>query len=67
MYTLQYRFKQTNGRYTKWYRVSDHDYRDEATEALAQHVIEFFTFSARVVSQTGREIGHYKYNSPAVA
>ena len=67
MYTLQYRFKQVNGRYTKWYDVSSHDYRDEATEALAQHVVEFFTFSARVVTEQGREIGHYKYNHPAVA
>jgi len=65
MYTLQYRFREVNGRYTKWYNVSTHDHKDDATGALAQHIVEFSTFNARVVTEQGREIGHYKYSRPA--
>ena len=61
MYTLQYRFKQVNGRYTKWFKVSDHEQRTDAKIALGAHVAEFWSMSARVIDNTGRVYGEYKY------
>lgn len=49
MYTLEYRFKQTNKRWSHWFTESQHDDKFQAVQALGQHVSKFETFSVRVV------------------
>ena len=62
MYTLQYRFRQErNGRLTKWYTVSSHDTAREGRQALGQHITEFATFDARLITSDGKTLGAYKY------
>jgi hypothetical protein len=62
MYTLEYRWKrQSSGRYTQWYTVSEHESRDDAKRALGERIAELWTFSARVVDPTGKTVGQYKY------
>jgi len=62
MYTLQYRFRQeSNGRFTKWYTVSKHLTVKEGRQALGQHVTEFASFDARLITSDGDTLGAYKY------
>jgi predicted HicB family RNase H-like nuclease len=63
MYTLQYRFRQqSNSRLTKWFKVSQHVYLEEARQALSQHIAEFSTFNARLITNDGDTLGEYKYS-----
>ena len=62
MYTLQYRFREVNGRLTKWFLESKHETRQQAKEALGQHVANFYTFNARVIDESGKTLGEYKYS-----
>ena len=62
MYTLQYRFRENNGRLTKWFLESKHETRQQAKEALGQHIINFYTFNARVIDESGKTLGEYKYS-----
>jgi hypothetical protein len=62
MYTLSYRFKESKGRrWSKWFKVSEHEIISEAREALGQHIVEFPSFSARLVNSEGKTLGDYKY------
>lgn len=62
MYTLEYRYKRPNKRWTAWFAESQHDDRFEACKALGQHVSKFETFSVRVVSrENDRVIAEYKF------
>jgi hypothetical protein len=62
MYTLQYRFKENKGRQdSKWYRVSEHEIIGEARQALGQHIAEFPSFNARLITSEGKTLGDYKY------
>jgi hypothetical protein len=49
MYTLEYRYKRPNNRWTSWFAESQHKGRFEAVQALGRHVSKFETFSVRVV------------------
>lgn len=49
MYTLEYRYKRPNNRWTVWFAESQHDDKFEAIKALGQHVSTYETFSVRVV------------------
>ena len=49
MYTLEYRFKRPNNRWTSWFTESQHGGKYEAIQALGRHVSKFETFSVRVV------------------
>lgn len=49
MYTLEYRYKRPNNRWTSWFTESQHDGKYDAVQALGQHVSKFETFSVRVV------------------
>lgn len=62
MYTLQYRFREVNGRLTKWFLESKHETRQQAKEALGQHIANFYTFNARVIDESGKTLGEYKYS-----
>ena len=62
MYTVQYRFKENGGkRYSKWFKVSRHEIVSEARDALAQHIVEFPSFNARLITNEGKTLGDYKY------
>jgi len=61
MYTLQYRFRQTNGRFTKWYNVSKHETVSEGRQALGLHIVEFASLNARLLTSEGKALGEYKY------
>ena len=61
MYTLEYRWRNDNGRLTRWFKESTHETRDEAKDALGAHVAKFFSMNARVVHESGRVLGEYKY------
>lgn len=62
MYTLQYRFRNDNGRLTRWFLESKHETRQQAKEALGQHVASFFSMNARIINETGETLGEYKYS-----
>jgi hypothetical protein len=62
MYTLQYRFRKDNGRLTRWFLESKHETRQQAKEALGQHVATFFSFNARIINEAGETLGEYKYS-----
>jgi hypothetical protein len=62
MYTLEYRYRQDNGRLTRWFFESRHETRDEAKQALGAHVAKFFSMNARVTRETGEVLGEYKYS-----
>jgi len=49
MYTLEYRYKRTNKRWSHWFAESRHENQFEAVQALGRHVSKFETFSVRVV------------------
>ena len=49
MYTLEYRYKRPNNRWTVWFAESEHKGRFDAVQALGRHVSKFETFSVRVV------------------
>ena len=63
MFTVEYRFKENKGRrYSKWFTVSSHDTIRQGRKALAQHIVEFDSFDARLVYQhSGKVLGAYKY------
>lgn len=62
MYTLQYRYKKTNKRWTMWFTDSRHDDQWEAIKALGTHVRIYETFSVRVVCrETDKVIAEYKF------
>ena len=62
MYTLQYRYKRTNKRWTAWFAESQHDDQWEAIQALGKHVRIYETFSVRVVlNETDKVIAEYKF------
>ena len=62
MYTVQYRFKENAGtRYSKWFKVSQHETVREARDALGQHIVEFPSFNARLITSEGKTLGEYKY------
>ena len=49
MYTLEYRYKRPNNRWTVWFAESQHGGKYEAVQALGRHVSKFETFNVRVV------------------
>jgi len=49
MYTLEYRYKRPNKRWTVWFAESEHKDQFDAVQALGRHVSKFETFSVRVV------------------
>ena len=62
MYTLEYRYKRPNKRWTVWFSESQHDDQWEALKALGQHVSTYETFSVRVVrNETDKVIAEYKF------
>jgi hypothetical protein len=67
MYTLEYRYKRTNNRWSAWFTESQHDNRFEACKALGQHVSKYETFSVRVVwykkDTNVQTIAEYKFNA----
>lgn len=68
MYTLEYRYKRPNKRWTVWFIESQHDDRFEAVKALGQHVSTYETFSVRVVrynkmAEVIETVAEYKFNS----
>ena len=71
MYTLEYRYKGTNKRWSSWFADSQHEDKFEAIHALGDHVTRFETFSARVVryNNTSFEpvetVAEYKFNKEA--
>lgn len=67
MYTLEYRYKRPNKRWTAWFAESQHKDLFEAARALGQHVSKFETFSARVVRYSNtfepvETVAEYKFN-----
>jgi hypothetical protein len=68
MYTLEYRYKRTNNRWSAWFAESQHDNRFEACKALGQHVSKYETFSVRVVRYSNtfdpvETIAEYKFKN----
>ena len=66
MYTLEYRYKRHNNRWSHWFAESQHDNKFEAVKALGQHVSKFETFSTRVVRYSNtfepvETIAEYKF------
>jgi len=66
MYTLEYRYKRLNNRWTSWFTESQHGGKYEAVQALGQHVSKFETFSVRVVRynstfEPAQIIAEYKF------
>jgi hypothetical protein len=66
MYTLEYRYKRPNNRWTVWFAESQHDDKFEAIKALGQHVSTYETFSVRVVrynkmAEVVETIAEYKF------
>jgi len=62
MYTLEYRFRKTNGRLTKWFNVSRHDLRDDARKAFTDHISTYPSSNARIVRNfDGQVVGEYKF------
>ena len=66
MYTLEYRYKRPNKRWSHWFAESQHKDRFEAVQALGQHVSKFETFSVRVVRynstfEPAQIIAEYKF------
>jgi len=67
MYTLEYRYKRPNKRWSHWFAESQHKDRFEAVQALGQHVSKFETFSVRVVRynsdsfKPAQTIAEYKF------
>ena len=49
MYTLEYRYKRPNNRWSVWFAESQHDDKFDAVQSLGRHVSKFETFSVRVV------------------
>lgn len=67
MYTLEYRYKRPNKRWSHWFAESQHDDLFQAVQALGQHVSKYATFSVRVVCYSDtfepvRTVAEYKYN-----
>ena len=67
MYTLEYRYKRPNKRWTVWFAESQHKGRFDAVQALGQHVSKFETFSVLVVRYNDtfepvQTVAEYKYN-----
>lgn len=67
MYTLEYRYKRTNKRWTSWLAVEQHEDRWEGIKALGQHVSNFETFSVRLVRYNDsfdpiETVAEYKFN-----
>jgi hypothetical protein len=67
MYTLEYRYKRPNKRWSHWFAESQHDDPFQAVQALGQHVSKFETFSVRVVYYNDtfepvHTVAEYKYN-----
>jgi len=66
MYTLEYRYKRPNNRWTSWRIESEHSDRFEAVRSLGQHVSKFETLSVRVVrykDTNAQTIAEYKFNA----
>jgi len=68
MYTLEYRYKRPNKRWTSWFAESQHDDQFEAVRELGQHVSKYETFSVRVVRYNNtfdpvETVAEYKFNS----
>lgn len=62
MYTLEYRYKRANKRWTSWFAESQHDDQWEAIQALGKHIRIYETFSVRVVRKENDEvIAEYKF------
>ena len=62
MYTLEYRHKRANNRWSAWFAESKHENQWEAIKALGNHVSAFETFSVRVVlNETDKVIAEYKF------
>ena len=62
MYTLEYRHKRQNKRWSAWFTESQHDDMWEAIQALGKHVSIYETFSVRVITkETDKVIAEYKF------
>ena len=66
MYTLEYRYKRPNNRWTVWFLESQHEDQFEAIKALGQHVSTYETMSTRVVrynkmAEVVETIAEYKF------
>jgi len=68
MYTLEYRYKRPNKRWSSWFAESQHDDRFKAVRELGNHVSKYETFSVRVVRYDNtfdpvETVAEYKFNS----
>ena len=68
MYTLEYRYKRPNNRWTSWFAESEHKDQFEAVRELGNHVSKYETFSVRVVRYNNtvdpvETVAEYKFNS----
>ena len=62
IYTLQYRHKRPNKRWTPWLSESHHENVWEATLALGQHVSMHGKFNVRIITKENDEvIAEYKF------